>query len=115
MIPEGGGIVDLLEDFEDLVDFRVAREERLAGAHLCKDGTDGPHIDACGVLTTAEEDFWCSVPKCDDLVHNVSLCTFWSCVIPHTSWVYVLSGTPNALARPKSANLRFPSLSMSKF
>lgn len=32
-----------------------------------------------------------------------------------TSWVYVLRGTPNALARPKSASFRFPSLSTSKF
>ena len=29
---------DLLEDLEDLVDFRVTREERFLGAHLCEDG-----------------------------------------------------------------------------
>lgn len=32
-----------------------------------------------------------------------------------TSWVYVFTGRPNALAKPKSANLTFPSVSISKF
>ena len=32
-----------------------------------------------------------------------------------TSWVYVLTGRPKALARPKSASLIIPFLSMSKF
>ena len=32
-----------------------------------------------------------------------------------TSWVYVLTGKPKALAKPKSANFTFPSLSMSRF
>lgn len=69
---QSGGIGSL-EDFEDLVNFRVTGEERFAGAHLCKDSTNRPHVDASRVLTTTEEDFWCSIPKCDDLVHNVSL------------------------------------------
>ena len=38
------------------------------------------------------------------LYHNVT-----------TSWVYVLTGRPKALARPKSASFTFSSLSMSKF
>lgn len=32
-----------------------------------------------------------------------------------TSWVYVLTGRPNALASPKSASLIFPFLSINKF
>jgi len=32
-----------------------------------------------------------------------------------TSCVYVLTGRPNALARPKSANLTFPSVSIRRF
>lgn len=38
------------------------------------------------------------------LYHNVT-----------TSWVYVLTGRPNALARPKSASLITPFLSINRF
>ena len=55
------------EDLEDLVNLRVTREERLAGGHLSKDTADGPHVYACAVLTSTEEDLRCTVPKSDDL------------------------------------------------
>jgi hypothetical protein len=55
------------EDLEDFVDFRVAREQRLACGHLGEDAADGPHVDACAVLASAEEDFGCAVPESDDL------------------------------------------------
>ena len=32
-----------------------------------------------------------------------------------TSWVYVFTGRPKALASPKSANFTFPSLLINKF
>jgi hypothetical protein len=55
------------EDLEDFVDFRVAREQRLAGSHFGENTADGPHINACAVLTTSEEDFGGAVPEGDDL------------------------------------------------
>ena len=56
-----------LEDLEDLVDFRIAGEERFARPHLGEDGAAGPHVDTCTVLSAAEEDLGCAVPQCDDL------------------------------------------------
>ena len=55
------------EDLEDLVNLRVTREERLAGAHFGEDATDRPHVDACAVLTSTEENFGSAVPEGDDL------------------------------------------------
>jgi len=55
------------EDLEDLVDFRVAGEEGLASGHLGEDATDRPHVDACAVLTSTEENFGSAVPEGDDL------------------------------------------------
>lgn len=52
----------LPEDLENLVDFRVAWEERLAGAHLGEDAAYRPHIDAGGVLTTSKENLRSAVP-----------------------------------------------------
>lgn len=58
----------LPEDLEDLVNLRVTREQRLAGAHLSKDSSTRPHVDAGGILATAEEDLRRSIPEGDDLV-----------------------------------------------
>lgn len=55
------------EDLEDLINLRVAGEERLACAHLGKDGTDGPHVDSGGVLAATKQNFWGSVPQRDNL------------------------------------------------
>lgn len=56
------------EDLEDLVDFAVAWEERLLGGHLGEDAADGPHVDAGGVLSAAEQDLGRTVPERDDFV-----------------------------------------------
>lgn len=58
------------EDLEDFVDFGVAREERLACGHLSEDATNRPHVDASAVLTSAEKDLGCTVPKSDDLCQS---------------------------------------------
>lgn len=56
------------EDLEDLVNLRVAREERLSCAHLGKDATNGPHVNASRVLASTQENLGGSVPQSDDLV-----------------------------------------------
>lgn len=56
------------EDLEDLVNLRVAREQRLAGAHLSKNAANRPHVDAGRVLAAAEQDLGRAVPQGDDLV-----------------------------------------------
>jgi len=56
------------EDFENLVDFRVAREEGVAGDHLGEDAANAPDIDGDGVVLAAEEDLRGAVPEGDDLV-----------------------------------------------
>ena len=61
------GALDL-EDFEYLVDFRVAREKRLSLSHLSKDAADRPNVDRSGILLLAEEDLGSSVPKGHNLV-----------------------------------------------
>lgn len=58
---------NLPEDFEDLINLRVAREKWLARAHLSKNGTDGPHINAGRVLTSTEQDLWRPIPQCNNL------------------------------------------------
>lgn len=55
------------EDLEDLVNFRVAGEERLARGHFGEDAAHAPHVDAGAVLSAAEEDFRGAVPESDDL------------------------------------------------
>jgi hypothetical protein len=55
------------EDFKDLINLRIAREERLACAHLREDGSNGPHIDAGSVLATTEKNLWRAIPQCDNL------------------------------------------------
>jgi hypothetical protein len=60
--------MDAPEDLEDLVNLRVAREQRLARAHLGKNAAHRPHVDAGGVLSTSEQNLWRAVPQCHDLV-----------------------------------------------
>lgn len=67
-MPREGNCINVPEDLEDLVNFRITREQGLACAHLGKDATDGPHIDAGRVLTTTQQNFGRTVPQCDDLV-----------------------------------------------
>jgi hypothetical protein len=58
------------EDAEDLVDLRVAWEERLAHDHLGKDAADRPHVERCRVVPRAEQDLGRAVPERDDLQGN---------------------------------------------
>jgi len=60
--------VNIPEDLEDLINLRVAREQRLARAHLGEDATDRPHVDTGRVLTTPQQDLRGTVPEGDDLV-----------------------------------------------
>ena len=46
--------VYLLEDLEDFIDFRIAREQGFPGTHLSKDTAYRPHIDTSRVLATSE-------------------------------------------------------------
>lgn len=63
-----GGRSQEAERLENLVNFRVAREKRLAGTHLGKDGSYGPHVDTSRVLATTKQDLGGAVPQGDDLV-----------------------------------------------
>ena len=56
------------EDLEDLVNFGVAWEQRLAGGHLSEDAANGPHVDTSGVLATTEQNLGRAVPESDDFV-----------------------------------------------
>lgn len=56
------------ESLEDLVDFRVTREERLSCAHFGEDGAYGPHIHTSRVLTATQKNFGGTVPQGDDFV-----------------------------------------------
>lgn len=61
------GSTEDAEDLEDFVNLRVAGEQGFACGHLGEDAANGPHVDACAVLTATEEDFGCAVPEGDDL------------------------------------------------
>ena len=57
-----------LEDLDELVDVRPAREEGEAGGHLGEDAPDGPDVDGGRVAGRAEEELGGAVPEGDDLV-----------------------------------------------
>lgn len=59
------------EDLEDFINLRVAGEKRLAGGHFGKDTANGPHVDACAVLSASEKNFRCAVPESDNLSDKV--------------------------------------------
>ncbi len=57
-----------LEDLENLIDFRIAREERSPLRHLSHDAPYGPYIYRCRVLLLSEEDLRSAVPQRHNLV-----------------------------------------------
>ena len=59
---------DAPEDLEDLVNFRVTSEQRLARAHFSEDAANGPHINTGRVLATTEQNLRGAVPQRNDLV-----------------------------------------------
>lgn len=61
------------EDLENLVNFRIAGEQWLAGTHLSKDSAARPHVDAGGILTAAEKNLRRAVPKSDNLIKHLVL------------------------------------------
>ncbi len=56
------------EDFEDLPNFWVTKEERSFVSHLEKDAAHGPHINCCAVDFLAQKDLGSSIPKRYDLM-----------------------------------------------
>jgi hypothetical protein len=67
-IGTGGGGKRLPEDLEELIDFRVAREERSLGDHLCHDAADTPEVSGEGIGATSEQDLRGAIPERDHLV-----------------------------------------------
>jgi hypothetical protein len=52
------------EYFEYLINLRVARKEGISlHDHLCKDATDGPHINSRGVMAGSQKHFRGAVPQ----------------------------------------------------
>jgi len=57
----------LLEDLEDFVNFRIAREERFAGTHLREDAAHAPHVNTSRILFPTQQNFRRTIPESDDL------------------------------------------------
>lgn len=66
---------------EDLVDLGITGEKGLAGAHFRKNAAHGPHVDACRVLPTAEQNLRRAVPQRDDLFMSVPARTASVCML----------------------------------
>ena len=60
----------LPENLENLINFRVTGEERLARAHFGENSTNRPHINTGRVLASTQENLGGAVPQCDDLITN---------------------------------------------
>ena len=58
---------DVPEDLENLVNLRVAGEQRLARAHFGEDAANRPHVDTCRVLTATKQNLWGAVPQRNNL------------------------------------------------
>ena len=54
-----------LEDHVQLVNLRLAHEERLAKDELAKDAPDRPHVDSCGVLLCSKKKLGAPIPQGD--------------------------------------------------
>lgn len=63
----GGGTMEV-EDFEDLINFRITHEEGLLLDHFSEDATDGPDVNTERVLLLAQENFRGSIPESFDFV-----------------------------------------------
>mmetsp|Transcript_56948 Transcript_56948/g.180181 ORF Transcript_56948/g.180181 Transcript_56948/m.180181 type:complete len:344 (+) Transcript_56948:281-1312(+) len=63
-----GGRAEQLEDVQELLQLRVAREERGLARHLRKDAPHAPHVHGGGVVGGAEQDLGGAVPQGHDLV-----------------------------------------------
>lgn len=71
LLPSHANQVPLPEDLEDLVNFRITREQRRAlHRHLRKDAPDRPHINPRRVVTRAQQYFRRAVPQRYDLPTN---------------------------------------------
>jgi len=65
-----GGRTKLTEDFVELINFRVAREEGTLVDHFRKDGSDGPNIHGRRVGLRSHENFGRAVPERDHFVRQ---------------------------------------------
>jgi hypothetical protein len=63
-----GGSPMVLEDSKDLIDLAVALEEAALLDHLGKNTSNGPHVNAKGVLFLGKKDLWSSVPESFDFM-----------------------------------------------
>lgn len=63
-----GNVGNRPENAVELVDLRVAREERLSVEHLGKNDADGPNVHRWRVHFLAQQDLWRAVPQCYDLM-----------------------------------------------
>jgi hypothetical protein len=107
---------DYTHDVKQLVLVISSTEERDTGYHLGKDAAAGPDIDGCTVCPRAEEDIRCTIPQCHHLSRNRSTeRNKQASRKKRTSFEKVLTGTPNALANPKSPNFNSIFRLMSKF
>ena len=46
----------------------LRRQERLPPNQLSQNATNTPYINGCSVLAPGEDDFWCTVPSCGNIV-----------------------------------------------
>jgi len=65
-VVEGWGAEDVEND-RKLVVVVAAREEGLAGEHLCEYTTNGPHINCTGIFLEGEHDLGSAVPAGGDV------------------------------------------------
>lgn len=115
-----------LHDLDELVGIVSTSEQRVTSDHFgeamvsdspsvqraCNShATHTPYVDACAVRPRAQKHVGCSVPKRDHL--GISLARTRPAEL--TSLLNVLTGTPNALARPKSPILSSPLRLISRF
>jgi hypothetical protein len=56
------------EDLEELIDLRVAREERSLGDHLSQDAAHAPEVGGKGIGAASKQDLRGAVPESDHLV-----------------------------------------------
>ena len=101
-------------DVEQLILVIPSPEEGDARDHLCKDTATRPDIDGGAVRSRAKEDVGSAIPQRDDLRMSESS-EGRANVTPRTSFEKVLTGTPNALARPKSPIFNSPFLLINRF
>lgn len=57
-----------LENFEDLIDFRVTYKQSFSLSHLSVDASNWPYVNGSGVLFGAQQNLGGPIPQRDNLV-----------------------------------------------